>query len=355
MTQMEQQVDVAVVGAGPIGIELGIALQRAGLKFVILEARQIGHTLSWWPRDTYFFSTTERIELAGVPIMKTNQERTTGEEYLAYLRALVEQFDLPVRAYEPVTAIRSEKEGFTLTTSPLSGERTVRCRYLVLANGDMDEPNRLGIPGEDLPHVSHYFSGPYPYFRQRLLVVGGRNTAVEAALRCWRAGAQVTLSYRRATFDEKAVKHFLLPDLLTQIELGTIGFLPETTPLEIRPGWVKLKRLPTGEVFDYEADFVLLATGFIANPRLFELAGVNLVGAQRAPEINPDTMETNVPGVFVAGTAAAGTQTKYRLFIENCHTHVGRILRAITGHWPEKLGTIPQRQYEPPFEDIQTN
>lgn len=346
--------EIAIIGAGPVGIELAAALKRAGASYLHFEAHQIGHTLTWWPRNTSFFSTTERIELAGIPIQMTTQERVTGEQYLAYLRAIVEQLDLPVQTYEPVTGIQRLSEGFRLQTLPRSGPQEYTCRSLVLANGDMDFPNLLGIPGEDLPHVSHYFTDPHVYFRKRLLVVGGRNSAVEAALRCWRAGAQVTLSYRRPQFDTQAVKHWLLPDLETQIRLGTIHFLPETVPVEISPQQVVLRRLD-GTTIEQPADFVLLNTGFAADTTLFELAGVRLVGEQRAPDFNPETMETNVPGLYVCGTSAAGTQTKYRLFIENTHEHVGKIVQRLTGRWPEQLGTIPARQYDLPVEEIQTN
>lgn len=353
---------VAIVGAGPIGIELAICLKRAGVDYLHFEARQIGYTMSWWPRNTSFFSTTERLELAGVPIPSVTQGRVTGEEYLAYLRSLVEQFDLRVHTYEPVTAIERQADGwFLLTTQPAIGARRYRARYVVLATGDMDRPNRLGIPGEDLPHVSHYFTDVHPYFRQRLLIVGGRNSAAEAALRCWRAGAQVTISYRQADFDQRSVKHWLLPDLKAQIELGTIGFLPLTVPVAIEPGCVTLERLapdgsPTGQRFGHPADFVLLLTGFVHDMGLMERAGVALVGETRTPCYNPETMETNVPGLYLAGTAAAGErQPRYTLFIENTHVHVGRIVKALTGRWPDRLGTVPSRQYELPLEAIESN
>lgn len=347
--------EVVLIGAGPIGIEMAAVLARLGVEYSHFEAGQIGQTLTWWPRNTYFFSTTERIELAGIPAPNITQQRLTGEEYLAYLRGIVEQLDLKIATYERVSGIERVGDGFVVTSSPRTGERRTACRKIILANGDMDFPNRLNIPGEDLAHVSHYFDDPHRYFRKELLIVGGRNSAVEAALRCWRAGSRVTLSYRRAKFDQRAVKHWLLPDLMTQIELGTIRFLPETVPVEIRAAEVVVQPVNGGERLAVPADFVLLATGFAADPRLFELAGVDLIGPERAPAVNPHTMETNVPGIYVAGTAAAGTQQKYRLFIENCHEHVGKIALALTGKWPDKLGTIPARQYEPPFEDIEAN
>ena len=351
--------EVGIIGAGPIGLEMAAVLKRSGVDYLHLEARQIGYTISWWPRETHFFSTTERIEIAGIPLQNTNQQRAMGEEYLAYLRSVVEQLDLEVNTYEPVVDIQRQEDGFMLRTKPQIGEERYFCRRLILAIGDMHTPNKLGIPGEDLPHVDHYFTDPHKYFRKRLLIVGGRNSAVESALRCWRIGSHVSISYRRPTFNEKLVKNQILPDLLTQIELGNIDFYPETVPVEITPGKVILKRMSGSldevECFEVPIDFVLLNTGFVQIPRLFELAGVRLMGEQRSPEYDNETMETNVPGLYVIGTAAAGTQKKYRLFIENCHEHVGKVHKALIGNWPEKLGTIPERQYEPPFEQYQAN
>ena len=357
--------EVVVIGAGPIGIEMAVALEREGLSYVLLEARQLGHTIAWWPRDTPFFSSSERLAIAGVPIQNRHQGRISGEEYLAYLRAVVEQFDLDLRVYEPVVGIErlAEGQGFRVRTEPISGGgRVWRCRRIILATGDMAAPARLGIPGEDLPQVTHYFRDPHDYFRTRLLVVGGKNSAVEAALRAWRAGARVSLSYRRAALDGERIKPHLLPDLEAQVRAGTIGFLPATTPIAIEPGRVQLAptdaegRPIAGAAPRWHAtDFVLLATGFVASPTLFELAGVRLAGPQQAPVIDPETMESEVPGIFVVGTAIAGTQLRYRVFIETSHVHVGRVVRHLTGRWPERLGTIPARRYELPFEDYQAN
>jgi thioredoxin reductase (NADPH) len=350
---------VAIIGAGPIGLEMAVVLKRSGVDYLHFEARQIGYTMSWWPPQTYFFSTTERIEIAGIPLPNITQQRATGEEYLAYLRSVVEQLDLQINTYEPVVNIQPGEGGYFLTTRPQTGERRYFCHKLILAIGDMHAPNLLGIPGEDLPHVSHYFEDPHKYFRKRILIVGGRNSAAEAALRCWRAGSRVSISYRKAEFDPDVVKHWILPDLKTQIELGSIQFYPQTIPVEITPGHVLLENLrdlePTGERIVVPADFVLLNTGFVQDPCLFQMTGVKLSGEERIPEYNPETMETNVPGVYLAGTAAAGTQKRYRLFIENTHEHVGKIALALTGRWPEKLGTIPERQYEQSFEKFQDN
>jgi bacillithiol disulfide reductase len=352
--------DVAIIGAGPLGLELAVCLKRAGVDYIHLDAQQIGYTLTWWPRNTSFFSTTERLAIAGVPIQNNHQQRITGEEYLAYLRGVVEQFDLQINSFEPVSSLAPTPDGFAITTQPLRGERRYLCRRVVLAIGDMHGPNRLDIPGEDLPHVAHYFRDPHDYFRRRLLIVGGKNSAAEAALRCWRAGAQVTVSYRRPRFDQQRVKHWLLPDIEAQIEAGTIGFLPETLPVEITPSHVVLMpttdgRLNGGAPIVHETDFVLLNTGFRGDQRLLEMAGVELRGENRVPVFDPETMETNVPGIYLAGTVAAGVQQRYTLFIENTHEHVGRITKTITGRWPEQLGTVASRNYHLSFERIEAN
>jgi thioredoxin reductase (NADPH) len=349
-----QHVDTIIIGAGPIGIELAVALKDAGINYLQFDSGQIGNTISWWPRNTHFFSTTERIEIAGVPLQNNQQARATGEEYLSYLRAVVEQFDLSVNTYEPVMQIERNKDGFVLVTHSKTGKRRYTCQRLVFAFGDMHAPNLLGIPGEDLPHVTHYFEGPHKYFRTRTLVVGGRNSAVETALRCWRAGAQVALSYRGAALDDQIVKAHILEDLLAQIEIGNIAFYSQSVPIEITPEYTNLQFVD-GRELKYPADFVILNTGFVQDPRLFEMVGVNLIGERCVPEYDPETMQTNVPGVYLAGTAAAGTQKRYKLFIENSHEHVARIVKHLTGLEPRRLGTVPGRQYELPFEAFKSN
>jgi thioredoxin reductase (NADPH) len=338
--QPEHIYEIAVVGAGPIGIELAVTLKRMGVDYIQFDAKQMGHTISWWPRNTNFFSTTERVEIAGVPIANMTQQRTTGEEYLVYLRSIVEQFNLQINSYEPITNIQRTEGHFKLTSAPATGgEQIYFARNVVLAKGDMDNPNLLNIPGEDLPHVSHYFEDVHPYFQKRLLIVGGRNSAAEAALRCWRAGAKVSMSYRGETFDRTRIKHWIMPDLDAQIELGNIQFIPNTQPIEITKKHVVLKNWQTDQEIQHETDFVLLLTGFVQNMALFKKSGIKLLGDYLIPEYNQETMETNVPGIYLAGTSAAGRrQPRYRIFIENAHEHVGKIVQAITGEWPKQLG-----------------
>jgi thioredoxin reductase (NADPH) len=339
------ETDVAVVGGGPIGLELAAALQEVGLDYYLFEAQQIGHTISRWPRHTHFYSTAERIAIAGVPIPFADHAHITGEQYLAYLRAVVEQLDLRVNAYERVLTLERSEDGFELYAETRTGEHVYQVQNVVLAVGDMASANELGIPGEDLPHVTHQLDDPHRYFGQRLLVVGGGNSALEFGARCWRAGAEVTLSYRRAKFNPLFVKSALMEDFRTLAREKKITFLPRTAPVEIGPQYVTLAPTRDGEPTDGErtqqrADFVLLCTGYRADLSLFEQAGVTLEEPRRVPHFDPQTMETDVPALYVAGTAANGDWGRHKLFIETTHHHVTRIVKDISGEEPTRVNTL---------------
>lgn len=370
--------DVIIVGAGPIGIELAVALKRAGgggIDYAQIEAGSVGHTLTWWAPQTRFFSSPERIAIAGVPLVGVAQEKATREEYLSYLRAVATQFDLDIAQHERVIAIESEGSQdsrlFTLTTETRTGTRTWRARRVVLAIGDMHRPRMLNIPGEDLPHVSHYFTDPHQYFRSRVVIVGGKNSAIEAAIRCYRVGARVTLVQRAKDVSDR-VKYWLRPEFLALVKSGGITLHNEMAPVRITdtavhfrggtalqsrdsdssspggtaPGGAGLQsgaHRAASKALEIPADFVLLMTGYEQDPTLFELAGVTLEGPGRKPHHNPRTMETNVEGLHVAGTAAAGTQIGgVKVFIETAHVHVRRIMAAITGR------TTDERELDEP-------
>jgi thioredoxin reductase (NADPH) len=355
-----EQYDVAVVGGGPIGIEMAIALKRAGIDHILFEAKQIGQAITRWPAHTHFYSTPEHVALAGMPVHNLDQQPITGEQYLAYLRTLVEFFDLNLHNYEAVETVKKIEGGFQLKTSTLAGENVYRCEQLILATGGMASPRLMEIPGEELPHVYHYFPGPHQFFRTRLLVVGGKNSALEAALRCWRAGAEVTLSYRRPQLDYEVVKPHLADDISTRLEKKEIQFLPNTVPVAITPQHTVLARTgpdfqPGSETFCHESDFVLLATGFVADMALFRTAGVTLQGKRQVPLYDPETMETNVPGLYVAGTAAGGTQIKFETFISTSHDHVARIMQSLTGRAPGPLGTVDARNNAVTWEEVKAN
>ncbi len=421
-----RKADVAIVGAGPIGIELAVGLKRAGIDYVHLEAGPIGSTIHWYAPCTPFFSSPERIAIAGVPIVSLTQSKPTREEYVAYLRGVVEQFSLPIQTYTRVTRIeRQPGEGFILRlccsfhgvggpqealyqateadradqaehrartaqraaesdppVSPLGkggGEKDMTAtvghcaiasgaasgaavgaaaatlvspklaKKLVLAIGNLHLPRRLGIPGEDLPHVSHYFDDPHVYFGKRVLLVGGKNSAVEAAIRLVRVGCEVTLSYRRDQFNAKSVKYWLLPELAFFIKKGRMRFLPRTAPIAILPNAVQLAStdengcVAVGEAETVGTDFVLLMTGYVQDQTLFEQAGVALEGDRRIPRYDSKTMETNVPGLYIAGIAAAGIHEGRALeFIETSHVHVDRIVASLASQPPPE---------EPPAKD----
>jgi thioredoxin reductase (NADPH) len=345
VSEMEHQTDVMVVGAGPIGLELAVALKRERMDYVQLDAKQIGHTISWFPPQTRFFSSSDRIAIAGVPLQTPDQNKCTREQYLAYLRTVVEQFELKVNTYEAVVGIAPQPGGgFAVTTSPAGGERRYRCRRLVLATGGTAKPRKLGIPGENLPHVCTRLDDPHIYFRKGLLVVGGKNSAIESALRCYHAGAHVSLSYRRQELDGKHVKYWLYPEIMHLLKTGGVGEFLGSEPVEIKPSSVVLRKLTSGERIEVPADFVLLQIGYEADMSLCRMAGVELRGDRQVPVFDERTMETSVPGVYLAGTVTGGTQDKYKVFIENGHVHIDRIVAALTGHRSEHPAVV----YEQP-------
>ena len=316
--------DVVIIGAGPIGLELAVAFQREGIDYLQVEASAIGTTITWYPLQMPFHSNAERLSIAGVPIQTADQHKPTREEYLAYLRSVVLQFGLPVRSHERVEAIERIGDRFRLRTS----RGVIEANRIVLAIGAMHRPRLLGIPGEDLPHVSHYFHEPHPFFTRKLLIVGGKNSAVETAIRCQRAGALVTLSYRGADFDPAHVKFWLLPELRSMVRDDRVRVLPGTQPVEIRERTVLLSTVDGPQEID--ADAVLLMTGYEQDPSLLRMAGVTLQGDAQAPVYDETTMETDAPGVFIAGTAIAGSPVgKVRVIVETCHVHVPRIVAAI--------------------------
>ncbi|HYE60443.1 MAG TPA: NAD(P)-binding domain-containing protein [Phycisphaerales bacterium] len=341
---MHGSIRPAIIGAGPIGLEVAWALRREGLDPLHFDAEAIGATMGWWAPGTRFFSSPERIAICGVPLLTPHQDKATREEYLTYLRGVAAQFGLHVRTFERVERIEppaGEGAPFHLHTLTAAGEHTYEASHVIATIGDMHRPRLLNIPGEDQPNVSHYFQDPHVYFGRRILIVGGKNSAVEAAIRCYRAGARVTISYRGAEFDDKRVKYWLLPELKGLIKDGHIAFLPQTLPTAINATRVELARTdangqPTPGTLTHEADDILLLTGYEMDGSLLAAAGVTLHGLQHAPTFDRRTMETNVPRLYVAGTATAGTQSRFRVFIENCHDHALKIAAHLTGRTPPR-------------------
>jgi len=342
---LSTRTEVAVVGAGPLGIELAVALKRAGIPYVHFDSKQIGYTISWFPPQTRFFSSPERIAIAGVPLQIPDQMKATREEYLAYLRAVVQQFDLKINTYEPVADIHRGADDFTLSTTRGDVPHTYRIQKIILATGGTAHPRRLDCPGENLPHVHPHWSDPHDYFNKRVLVVGGKNSAVETALRFYRAGAKVSLSYRRAQLPEKSIKYWLLPEIKYLMNNGSITPHLGTRVTRITPCQATLAPTTSDDAQQtIDVDFVVPQIGYVADMSLARVAGVTLTGDCQVPTYDPETMETNVPGLYVCGTVVGGTQDKYEVFIENGHVHVDRIVAHLTG----RRSAVPDVVYASP-------
>ena len=335
---------VVIVGAGPIGIELAVALKHAGIEFELFDAGAIGQTISWWAPQTHWFSSNERIAIAGVPLLTSDQSKATREQYLMYLRSVVTQFGLHVHTHSPVVNVQQSGRQFTVTSMPVGGPQPWFADAVVMAIGGTDFPKKLDIPGEDLPHVDGYLRETHRYFGRRVLVIGGRNSAIEAALRLHHAGARVSLSYRGATLPEDGIKYWLLPEIKGLLKVGRISDLTGTIPIEITPRHVRLRSTEDGAVSEVEADDVLSLIGYEQDKTLMRLAGIELTESMRRPVYDEKTMETNVPGIYVAGTATAGTQSsKYKTFLENCHDQVDKIVNHLSGR---QIETAPRAYSE---------
>jgi thioredoxin reductase (NADPH) len=361
---------VLVIGAGPIGIEVASGLAWAGVEHIQIEAGPLAQTIYNWPERARFFSSPERVAVAGIPIQTPHQEMITREDYLAYLRNVVEIRGLTVSTYEKAESIERigdlSAPGFHVTTRGLVGGRDIFCSRIVFASGDMGFRNRLNIPGEDtvyqdlgIPMVRKSLDDPHLYFGRSVLIVGGKNSALEAALRCFRSGAKVSLSYRGQALEEEHLNSRLHLELSLLISKGYITFYPRSVPSEFRPGLAVLKRAGDShetatDIKELKTDFVIVAAGFHADLTLLEQAGVVLDGAERIPCYDPETMETNVPGIFLAGTAVSGGRQTYHDFVGTSHGHTRKIVKQITGINDVPVGTIESRRYPFSIADIET-
>ena len=323
----DQQIDVVVVGAGPCGIAAGAAARQSGLSTVLFDRGCVTQSILGYPHYMTFFSTAEKLEIAGVPFTIPDS-KPNRREALSYYRRVVRAHGLDVRQYEEVTTIEGIGGDFAVRTQPMSGAgRVTRCRAVIIATGGFHEPNLLGVSGEELPKVLHYYREPYPFYDQDVVVVGGRNSAVEAALELYRNGARVTLVHFLSTID-KGVKAWVVPDITNRLKKGDIPVYWRHRVGEVRPQSVVLREEESGRATELKNDWVLALIGWHADPALFESMGVIIDGESGIPSHNPATMETNVPGVFVAGVLAAGDNAN-KIFIENGKEHGGLIARAL--------------------------
>jgi thioredoxin reductase (NADPH) len=320
------QFDVVIVGAGPAGLAAAIAAQARGLKYAVVEKGALVNSLLHYPTDMVFFTTPELMEIGDLPFVSPH-EKPTRQESLRYYRRVTDRFGLDIALGEPVVGLSRQASGaFVVTSRPAGGDlRERHARFVVLASGAYDIPNRLGVPGEDLPHVSHYHREAHAHYRSRVVIVGGKNSAAEAALELYRAGAQVLIVHRGPALGE-SIKYWVKPDIENRIKEGTIRARFNTRVLEITPADVVVDG-PDGMVRE-PADGVLLLTGYRSDPALLRAVGAHLDEATGAPVHDETTFETTVPGLFVIGAAIAGQQSG-RIFIENGRFHGGVVVREI--------------------------
>lgn len=318
--------DVLIVGAGPAGVSVAATLQAAGLRVACYDKGALAQAITQWPIYMTFFSTAENVELPGYPLIIT-REKPTREEYLNYLRRYVRDLNIQVVTGHEVHAIQRQDDGSFLVSGVDEWGRPfgARAGNVVVATGAYEFPKMMNVPGEDLHKVSHYYTEVHPYVGKKVAVIGGRNGAAEAALLLWRAGAEVTLIHRGPHLEP--LKWWLQPDLENRIRLGEIRALFSTRVLEITPHTLVVQT-GTQEPQILDNDFVVAMTGYRPMTALLSKAGVQVDTVTNRPSFYPETLETNVPGLFVAGVIAAGDISN-EIFIENSKHHGAMILSAL--------------------------
>lgn len=322
-----EQAEVLVVGAGPCGLSVGVAAHQARLSCILLDRRTVVSTIERYPLNMTFFSTPEKIEIGGVPFITSN-EKPTRKDGLLYYRRVTEHFGLDARPGEEVTAVRREPSGgFRVEVARRHDATVYHAANLVFATGYYDWPNPLRVPGEDLPHVSHYFTEGHRHWRQNVVVIGGGNSAVDAALECWRAGARVTLVHLEEGFD-RVVKPWVLPDITNRVKEGSVVPRWKSRVVEITPESVIIEPVAGGPRETLPADAVLAMTGYHANTDLLASLGVPVDRTTGIPAHEESTMMTPVAGCYLAGVMASGNDAN-RLFIENARGHGELIVRDI--------------------------
>lgn len=322
-----QRTGIAVVGAGPCGIGVGIAAKKAAVPCILFDKSCVAGSIGGYPVFMTFFSTAERLSIGGVPFTVAG-DKPVRREALRYYQTLVRHYDLDVRQYHTVESVERIGDAFRVTARAHTGRvRAIEAANVVIATGYFDHPNRLGVPGEDLPKVSHGYREGYPYFRQNVVIVGGGNSAVDAALELYRWNARVTLVHFENELDP-GVKPWVRPDIVNRMKEGSIVGRFGTRIEEIRQASVVVRNVDTGELDEIENDWVLTMTGYTPDPTLLKSLGVSFDSATGIPAHDSGTMQTNVPGVFIAGVLAAGNDAN-KVFIENGRDHGDRIVGSI--------------------------
>jgi thioredoxin reductase (NADPH) len=320
-------VDVVVIGAGPCGLAAAISAMRAGLSVAVLDKGPVVSTILEYPTYATFFSTAEKLSIGGLPFILADT-KPTRKDALAYYRGAVRHFGVPVRQFERVVAIEGKAPQLVVRSEARAdGTRSTRCRAVIVATGYFGTPNLLGVPGEDLPHVTHVYREAHEAFEQDVVVVGGGNSAAEAALDLWRTGARVTLVHFGTAWDKK-IKPWVLPDITNRMHEGSIAVCWQSRVTEIRSDVVVVSG-PNGRQ-ELPANHVYLLTGFAPDTELLQRTGVTVDPTTGIPTHDPTTFETNVRGVYMVGVLVAGYDAN-QVFIENGRFHGDRIVAHLTG------------------------
>ncbi|NME05869.1 YpdA family putative bacillithiol disulfide reductase [Psychrobacillus sp. BL-248-WT-3] len=317
---MEQVLDVLVIGGGPCGLSAAISTQEMGLETLVIEKGNVVNAIFNYPTHQTFFSTSEKLSIGDVPFI-VEERKPKRNQALVYYREVVKRKDIQVNKYEQVERVEKSTDHFHVTTS----KGSYKANSVIVATGYYDHPNYMGIPGEDLPKVFHYFKEGHPYFSQNVLVIGGKNSAIDAALELNKAGANVTVVYRQGQYSS-SIKPWVLPEFEGCVRNNEIQMHFNTEVLSIEENKVTLKGLE-GE-FDIENDFVFAMTGYHPDHSFLEKMGVAIDNESGRPSHNPETMETNVEGIFIAGVIAAGNNAN-EIFIENGRFHGELIAKEI--------------------------
>ncbi|MEO6965662.1 MAG: YpdA family putative bacillithiol disulfide reductase [Acidobacteriaceae bacterium] len=316
-----EQFDVLVIGSGPTGLACAIDAQNAGFRVVLVDKGCVCNSLFNYPSGMTFFTTPELLEIGNIPFSSPNQ-KPNRQEALEYYRKVAQHFRLDIRQYMFVERVEGRDGDFTVRCTDSAKRRhALRTRKLILATGYYDRPNYLNIPGEDLPKVHHYYTDPHPFFDHDVLVIGGKNSAAIAALDLWRHGARVTLVHRGPAM-HKHVKYWILPDIENRMRHDEIHGYFNSTVEEITLDAVRL-RTPEG-ARTLKNDFVFAMTGYHPDFGFLEALGVRMEGPDRMPVYDPQTLESNVPGIYLAGVIVAGARTN-EIFIENGRFHGAQI------------------------------
>ena len=316
-----QEFDIVIVGGGPIGIACGLEAKKNGISYLIIEKGPIVNSLFNYPINMQFFSSSEKLEIDNIPFI-SKEAKPKRNEALEYYRRIVTSNNLNIHLFEKVLEVDKQQESFQVKTD----KDHYLAKNIIVATGFYDLPNMIKVPGENLPKVSHYYKDPHFYASQKLAVVGASNSAIDAALECWRKGAEVSLIIRGPEVGQR-VKYWVRPDIINRINEGSIKAYYNSNLKEIRENEI-LVDTPDGEL-TLKNDFVLALTGYMPNFTFLEKLGINLSkDEKRLPTYNPDTMETNIPGLFLAGVICGGMET-HKWFIENSRIHAPIIIKAI--------------------------